>query len=140
MKMESEKCVIVLDEALPKGVLANVAAILGVSTGAELPQLVGEDVKDGAGNMHSGIIRFPIPVLRGDAATLCSLRRKLYEPQFAELQVIDFSDLAQSCRTYDEFISRMSAQPESSLKYVGLAITGNKKMINRLTGSLPLLR
>ncbi len=54
--------------------------------------------------------------------------------------MIDFSDLAQSCKTYPEFIERMSRTPEDSLTWLGLAICGSKKKINSLTGSMALLR
>ena len=46
---------------------------------------------------------------------------------------------AQDCKTYDEFIGRMAQVPESTLQYFGVAVCGAKK-VNKLTGSLPLLR
>lgn len=54
--------------------------------------------------------------------------------------MVDFSDLAQSCKTYDEFIGRMAQVPESTLQYFSVAVCGAKKKVNKLTGSLPLLR
>ncbi len=54
--------------------------------------------------------------------------------------MVDFSDLAQSCKTYDEFIGRMAQVLESTLQYFGVAVCGTKKKVNKLTGSLPLLR
>lgn len=48
--------------------------------------------------------------------------------------------MAQSCRTYDEFISRAAAAREEDITYLGIGIWGTKKQVNRLTGSLPLLR
>lgn len=78
MHWQNEKCVMVIDENLPLGVIANTAA--------------------------------------------------------------DFSGLAQGCKTYDEFIEKMSRAPESSLQYFGVAICGPKRKVNQLTGSMPLLR
>ncbi|MDE6723522.1 MAG: DUF2000 domain-containing protein, partial [Eubacterium sp.] len=37
-------------------------------------------------------------------------------------------------------IDKMAECPENALSYIGIAICGNKKKINRLTGNLPLLR
>ena len=54
--------------------------------------------------------------------------------------MVDFSDLAQSCKTYDEFIGRMAQVPESTLQYCGGAGCGAAKKVDKLTGSLPLLR
>ncbi len=140
MNENNEKCVIVVDENLPIGIMANTAAILGVTIGMKMPDVVGNDVIDSDGNQHFGIIRFPIPILKGNKEVLKSIRTKLFEPQFAELTVVDFSDLAQGCKTYDEFIDKMANTSESELKYIGIAICGSKKQVNKLTGNLPLLR
>lgn len=140
MNVESEKCVIVVDENLPLGIIANTAAILGITMGMKMPDVVGNDVIDLDGNPHMGIIQFPIPILKGNTEILKNLRTKLFEPQSAELTVVDFSDLAQGCKTYDEFIGKMEKTSESELKYIGIAICGNKKQVNKLTGNMPLLR
>lgn len=140
MNTENEKCVIIIDEDIPLGVIANTAAILGITLGMKLPGVVGPDVADRAGRAHMGIIRFPVPVLRGSRESLRTLRAKLFSGECAGLTVVDFPDLAQGCKTYDEFISRMSACPEEELSYIGIAVCGGKKAVNRLTGSMPLLR
>ena len=57
-----------------------------------------------------------------------------------KMTVVDFSDLAQGCKTYDEFVEKMGHNPESTLQYFGVAICGPKKKVNKLTGSMPLLR
>lgn len=54
--MENEKCVTVIDENLPLGLVANTAAILGITLGRERGEVVGGDVYDGDGNRHLGII------------------------------------------------------------------------------------
>lgn len=140
MDYRNEKCVMVIDKSLPLGVIANTAAILGVTLGKQVPEAVGADVWDGAGRRHLGIIAFPIPILRGDAESIRALREKLWEPQYAGLTVADFSDFAQGCKTYGEFTDGLRSVPEDSLRYLGIAIYGEKKLVNKLTGSLPLLR
>ena len=72
-------------------------------------------VLDLEGNPHMGIIQFPVPILKGNKEILKNLRTKLFEPKFAELTVVDFSDLAQGCKTYDEFIGKMTNTSESRL-------------------------
>ena len=52
----------VLDENLPLGLLANTAAILGITLGKHMPEAVGADVLDGSGKAHLGIITFPVPI------------------------------------------------------------------------------
>ncbi len=140
MDWSKEKCVMILDENLPLGLIANTAAIMGITLGKHLPEVVGEDVLDRSGNVHLGIIEFPVPVLKSSPEAIKAVREKLYQPEFQELTVVDFSDLAQGCRTYDEFIGKMEQVPEEALQYFGIAICGTKKKINQLTGSMPLLR
>ena len=77
-----EKCVLVLDETLPLGLAANTAAILGLTLGRRRPDLVGDDVTDGSGELHPGIVTLPVPVLRGDRALLSQLRERLSQPEF----------------------------------------------------------
>ncbi len=140
MSLQEEKCVMIIDEQLPLGLIANTAAILGITLGKTMPEVVGTDVIDGTGHEHLGIIEFPVPILKGNAKTLKELREKLYQPDFANLIVVDFSNLAQSCKTYQEFCEKMAKVPESYLSYFGIAICGPKKTVNKLTGSIPLLR
>lgn len=140
MDLQNEKCVMVIDETLPLGLIANTAAIMGITMGKEMPEVVGADVTDQSGNQHLGIIEFPVPILKGTPEVIKEIREKLYQPEFQDLSVVDFSDLAQGCKTYEEFIEKMAAVPESSLQYFGVAICGPKKKINKLTGSMPLLR
>lgn len=140
MNAQNEKCVMVIDENLPLGIVANTAAILGITLGKNMPEVVGADVTDQTGNAHLGIIEFPVPILKGNIERIKAIREKLYEPDFSDLTVVDFSDLAQSCKTYDEFMEKMKAVSEPGLNYFGIAICGAKKKVNKLTGSMPLLR
>lgn len=140
MKMEKEKCAVVIDEALPAGIAVNTGVILGMTMGKHMPEAIGADVMDGDGNEHRGIITFPVPVLKAGQEVLKQLRHKLNQPEFKELLATDFSDLAQGCMIYSEFMEKMSETPEEQLNYLGIAVCGPKKMVNKLTGNLPLLR
>lgn len=140
MNGQNEKCVMILDETLPLGLLANTAAIMGITLGRQMPEVVGVDVADQTGKTHLGIIAFPVPVLRGNAQSIRAIRERLYTAEFSDLTAVDFSDLAQGCKGYDEFIRKMADTPEQALSYLGIAICGSKKKVNQLTGSMPLLR
>lgn len=140
MAEENKKCVLVLDAELPRGFLMNTAAILGITIGQKMPELVGAEVTDADKHVHAGIIQFPVPILRGDAKLLMELRTQLFAQQFSDVTAVDFSELAQSCKTYTEYIRKMSVCPQEHLHYIGLAICGPSKKVNHLTGNLPLLR
>lgn len=134
------KCVIIINETLPTGIIANTAAIMGITLGKMIPEIVGNDVKDKSENNHLGITTIPIPILKASYETIKEIRLKLYQPEFEDLKVIDFSDLAQECKTYDEFIEKMAKTNETDLQYLGITIYGADKKVNKLTGSMPLLR
>lgn len=140
MQTQNEKCVMVLDEELPTGILANTAGIMGITLGKYIPEAVGTEVSDKSGRVHLGIIEFPVPVLKASRERIRQIRSQLYEPKFAELTVVDFSDVAQSCNVYEDYIKKAAGVEEKEFTYFGLGICGDKKLVNKLTGNLPLLR
>ncbi|WP_050638014.1 DUF2000 domain-containing protein [Candidatus Stoquefichus sp. SB1] len=140
MNIQNEKCVMVLNEELPLGILANTAGIMGITLGKYIPETVGVTVLDKSQHPHLGIITTPVPILKTTQDKIKQIRQQLYLPDFKELIVVDFSDVAQSCNVYDEYIEKASQTLEDDFTYFGIAIYGNKKLVNKLTGSLPLLR
>jgi hypothetical protein len=140
MNINNKKCVMIIDSQLPIGVIANTSAILGATLGKHFPEQVGDDVTDATGKTHLGIITIPVAMLKGSKDGLKELRERLYGPEFSDLVVIDFSDVAQGCQVYSEYVAKAASVPEEDHTYLGIAIYGDKKKVNSLTGSLPLLR
>lgn len=138
MELQDQKCVMVIDEALPAGIAANTAGIMGITLGKHIPEAVGPDVTDKNGRVHLGIIAVPVPILKASREKIKEIREQLYAPEFSDLTVVDFSDVAQSCNVYDEFIQKAADSDE--FIYYGIGICGRKKAVNKLTGNLPLLR
>jgi len=136
---EPKKCIIVIDEALPAGVMANTAAVLSLTLGKELPWLIGQDLWDADGAPHRGITTAPIPILKGSNASLRALREAL-KPLEPGLTVVDLTDATRTTKTYDAYSQQMAATPVRELNYLGIALYGNVKTINRFTGNLGLLR
>jgi len=137
---QGTKCVIVIDEDLPLGIIANTAAILGITLGKHVPEIVGLDATDASGQKHLGITKIPVPILKGNKEILRELRTRLYTSDFDDIIVVDFSDVAQGCNVYDEYLEKVSTILEVEHTYLGIGIFGNKKKVNKLTGSMPLLR
>lgn len=52
---EERKCVMIVDESLPLGIIANTTAILGNTLGSHYPSVVGKNVLDKNENEHLGI-------------------------------------------------------------------------------------
>ncbi|MDN5698104.1 MAG: DUF2000 domain-containing protein, partial [Rubrobacter sp.] len=57
-----------------------------------------------------------------------------------ELLAVDFPESAQTSKTYEEYERKLASRRTEELEYLGLALYGKKKEVDRLTGSLPLLR
>ena len=85
-----------------------------------------------------GTTRIPIglPILRARGARLAELRALALAKN---VDVIDFPTFGQQTTDY-EFRSHVAATPAARLQYLGLALHGPKRVITKLTGSLPLLR
>ena len=89
MELQDRKCVMILNEELPAGVLANTAGILGITLGKKVPENIGPDIYDKDGREHLGIVALPVPVLKADKEKLKAIRERLYQPEFAECVVVE---------------------------------------------------
>ncbi len=134
------KCVMIINQELPLGLIANTAAVLAVSIGRKIDDIVGEDVLDQDGHVHRGITQVPIPLLKGSSDLIRSIRGKLLNMSLDNLYFVDFCDVAQQSRHYDEFKARLSQTPADQLNYLGIAIYGPPREVNSLTGNIGLLR
>jgi len=137
MSNQSKKVVIVIDADLPLGLIANTAAVLALTIGRQVEDIHGPDVYDGSGELHVGITMVPIPILKGTAEKIKPLRESAINEG---LFVVDFSDAAQTTTTYDDYTQKIATATACDLQYLGIAMYGNAKPINKLTGSMPLLR
>lgn len=134
------KCVMVVDANLPLGLLANTVAVLAISIGHSVDGIVGEDVYDADRTLHKGITEAVVPLLKGDSDLIRSLRAKLLSMPDKLLYSVDFCDTAQKSKHYADYRTRLAEIPEADLQYLGIAIYGEGKDVNRLTGNIGLLR
>jgi hypothetical protein len=134
------KCVIVVDPTLPIGLIANTAAVLAMSIGNTIPDIIGQDGSDRDGGAHAGITRAVVPVLKGDGARIRALRERLIHMACDDLYFVDFCDVAQKSVSYEEYLDRLRQVPADRLAYLGIAICGPDKQVNALTGNIGLLR
>ena len=140
MEINNMKCVMIFDESLPVGVIANTAAIMGASLGKADPEVVGITPVDMDGNEHSGLIQVPVPILKSDSDTIQDIRKKALDTYGEDIDIIDFTDIAQKSMTYDDYLNNYKATAGDDISYLGLTLCGPKKAINKLTGNLSLLR
>lgn len=131
--------VIVLDESLPTGLLCNTSAVLSLTVGQKVPELIDRDLVDGSGEIHPGITNQTMPILKTSQANLKSIKEKA--KQFGEdLFVIDFTDAAQTTRNYADYEEKLKSKTKDQLLLLGIALVGNKENVTSLTGNLGLLK
>jgi hypothetical protein len=133
-----KKCVIVINKSLPLGLMANSAAVLGVALGRLAVGGVGPDVPDASGVNHRGITTIPIAVLAASADELKAIAALARERP--EIDLVDFTDAAQTSKSYPDYSAKLASRPTSELGYLAILLWGDKSTIAQLTSSLPLLR
>ena len=135
------KLVMVINRDLPLGLVANTSAVLGISLSKIYQEdIVGGDIVDADGNLHLGITAQTIPILSASREQVKEIREAMFEPAFAEVAAIDFSEAAQRCLNYEQYVRSLAQLSAEELFYLGVCMYGPKKKVNKLTGSLPLLR
>lgn len=133
----SGRFVIVVDEALAPGLAANAAAVLALTLGARVPAIVGASFADRDGDEHPGLVDRGLPILRAPGDALPDLRSRALA---AALDVIDMPSFGQQTNDYDDFRARVGQTAAADLRYLGVLVHGPKRAVNKLTGSLALLR
>lgn len=132
------KIVMIVNKELPPGLVANATAVLGITLGNQKNDIVGPDCMDLEQTCHKGITQKTIPVLGADGDVLKNIYHACSGRD--QVQMIDFNQIAQTCRDYSEYTGKLLKTRNRDLEFSGLCLSGPKKEVNRLTGSLGLYR
>jgi hypothetical protein len=82
-----------------------------------------------------------VPILSASADVIKDIRNRVATAaESVDLLVADFTECAQRSRNYDDYASLLATGTNETLNYLGVALHGPAKTINKLTGNLPLLR
>jgi hypothetical protein len=133
--LAANRCVIILNAGLSVGKAANAAAVLALTVGQRHPALVGAPLIDAAGRNFPGLISVGISVLSASAALLCKLAAQ------AALNPIDcviFPRDGQSTTDYMQLLDVVAAGDFESMEMSGIALTGDKKYLRKMTAELNL--
>ncbi len=134
------KCVMIVDQNLSVGLIANTTAVLGISLTGIAGHLTGRQTADKSNRIHEGVTSIPVPVLCLSKEELKSKYDTILDMNDAEIKIIGFSDVAQNCLNYNEYEKKLKSISKESIYYLGFCLYGPKKKINKLTGNLKLLR
>nr|WP_236568112.1 MULTISPECIES: DUF2000 domain-containing protein [unclassified Nocardiopsis] len=131
------KIVVVLRQGLEPALAANAGVVLGLALGARLENSLASDGKDAGGGVHAGINPHPVPVLQASGEQLRELKAGADD---LAVTVVGFNEVARRSRDYVEYLEALAVTEPRDVDYVGLAVTGPRKEVNKLTGKLALLR
>jgi hypothetical protein len=134
------KCVILVDSKLPIGLLANTVAVLGLSLGGHIRNLIGEDIQDKSGCIHKGITNIPIPVLTSTIYEMSEIYLQKSKEDYSDVLFLGFCKTAQRCISYDEYKEKMLQIKTKDIEFIGLCLYGTKIKINKITGNHKLLK
>jgi hypothetical protein len=131
------RCVIVVDSALAVGRAANAAAVIALTVGQRHPGLVGAPLVDASGYEHPGLIPIGIAVLSAKQTDLGTIRDKGIQ---AGCNVIDFPIEGQQTNDYAAFQEAVAKVPTTDLRYVGVSLVGDRKLISKIVANCGLLK
>jgi len=137
--MNDYRVAIVINPALPLGLVANTAATLAAGLGARHPQLLGGQLAEGSGLLLDLSAKLPVPILQADANSLQSLWQRS-EGANAIKAVAVFPAFARQLHNFDDYRQLLPERRLAEEALDGIAFCGPKKWVTSLTGALKLLR
>ncbi|MFS2222688.1 DUF2000 family protein [Pantoea sp. B65] len=133
--MNDQRCVVILNQQLSAGKAANAAAVIALTLGQRHPQFVGAGLIAADQREYPGLIPVGIPVLAASDQQLSELRSQCDAQQ---LDIVLFPVEGQQTTDYAAFRAAVSLIPSPDLQLLGLAVTGDKKVLRKLTAKLKL--
>jgi len=131
------RCVLVMDQNLEGGYLANAISVISLTVGQRHPYLVGDKLVDKNEIVYPGLIPTGIPMLCAPKDDLNKLRN---EAIHKGCDVICFPVIGQKTKNYEEFKKNMAVLITEDIQYTGIAIIGDKKNVSKIVKNLNLIR
>lgn len=131
---------IVVNPALPIGLLANTVGAIAIGIGAWSPELGDRGLTDAAGRSIAISCDRPVPILQAEASVLSGLLIKTIETVGAEGAVVPFPAYARALHDYADYERAFPTRDLSQEAIDGLGLVGPSKWVRSLTGALRLLR
>ncbi len=131
--MITQKISVVLDKSLATGVALNTCAHMLASLGSKIPQMIGKQVTDKSGFKHAGIPICANVILKADNSEI----KKIVESA-KNLTVVDCAEECYTTQTDQEYVEAVSNHTKDTIKYIGVALFGEKKEVDKFTKNLSL--
>jgi hypothetical protein len=130
---------VVVDAALPLGLLANTVATIAVGLGAALPAFGGTTLMDAHGRAIMNSADRPVPILQAPAETIRAILLKALPTPDGGV-VVAFPQFARSLHAFADYAQQFPTRDLAEETIEGLGLAGPEKWVRSLTGSLKLLR
>ncbi|GES47584.1 hypothetical protein Rhsp01_11280 [Rhizobium sp. NBRC 114257] len=130
---------IVINPALPLGLIANTAGAISIGLGAKFPALGARQLTDREERTIDISSNMPVPILQADAETIRFLLLKTL-PVENDRAIVPFPAFARSLHDYREYEATFPDRDLAGEAIDGLGLAGPSKWVKSLTGSLKLLR
>jgi len=130
---------IVINPALPLGLIANTAGAISIGLGAKFPALAARQLTDREERTIDISSNMPVPILQADAEIIRSLLLKTL-PVENDRAIVPFPAFARSLHDYKEYEATFPDRDLAGEAIDGLGLAGPSKWVKSLTGSLKLLR
>jgi hypothetical protein len=131
---------IIVNPALPMGLIANTIGAIGIGIGAKIPQLAADRLTD----MHQRSIDIssnrPVPILQADADTIRNIMLKIIDAGMQDIVTVPFPAFARALHNYQDYQQTFPDRDLSQEVIDGLGLAGPTKLVRSLTGALKLLR
>jgi len=139
MSPADTRIAIIVDPALPIGLIANTVATVAVGLGAAESAFGNSTLTDAAGRSIKNSADRPVPVLQASTEVIRStLLRALPAPEGGI--VVSFPQFARSLHAFAAYRAQFATRDLATETIEGLGLAGPEKWVKSLTGSLKLLR
>ncbi len=137
--IEDLRIAIIVNPALPMGLLANTVGAISIGLAARLPELANQQLSDSRGLTIDISSRLPVPILQADETVIRALLLKAAADSRTRATV-PFPAYARSMHDYLDYQREFPLRTLAMEIIDGVGLAGPSKWIKSLTGSLKLLR
>ncbi|MBB3290081.1 MULTISPECIES: DUF2000 domain-containing protein [Rhizobium] len=130
---------IIINPALPLGLIANTTGAISIGLGAKFPALAARQLTDKEERTIDISSNMPVPILQADAETIRSLVLKTL-PVENDRAIVPFPAFARALHDYRDYEATFPDRDLAGEAIDGLGLAGPSKWVKSLTGSLKLLR
>jgi hypothetical protein len=131
------KWAIVVDTALPAGLMVNAVACVAASTGALVDGLIAAGGPDASGHPHPGLPWSGCTVLGGPAGLVAEVRARAAASD--GVLVVDMPAAAQSHRVYDDYLAELARTEPADLALCAFSVIGPRNRVDKMVRKLTLL-